>query len=85
MKQAGISYQIFDQIEENPSVESVGKAAEAGKKFNSDFVIGIGGGSPLDAAKAVALLIADRVFLWYQYNIPARNCQGSAAPPDSAY
>jgi alcohol dehydrogenase len=59
LKQAYISYQIFDQIEENPSVESVGKAAETGKNFNSDFVIGIGGGSPLDAAKAVALLIAN--------------------------
>ncbi|MCR5187894.1 MAG: iron-containing alcohol dehydrogenase [Treponema sp.] len=54
-----ISYQLFDQVEENPSVETVAKASEVGKSFNADFVIGIGGGSPLDAAKAIALLIAN--------------------------
>lgn len=54
-----ISYQIFDQVEENPSVETVAKAASMGKDFHADFVVGIGGGSPLDAAKAIALLIAN--------------------------
>ncbi len=54
-----INYQIFDQVEENPSVKTVAKASEVGKNFKADFVIGIGGGSPLDAAKAIALLIAN--------------------------
>lgn len=54
-----ISYMIFDEIEENPSVETVMKAREAGLQEKVDFVIGIGGGSPLDAAKAIALMIAN--------------------------
>ena len=54
-----IAYEIFSEVEENPSVETVEKAAEAGKAFGADFVIGIGGGSPIDAAKAIAVLIAN--------------------------
>ena len=50
-----IASHVFDTVEENPSVENVFDAVEAGRAFGADFVIGIGGGSPLDAAKAVAL------------------------------
>ena len=49
---------IFDDIEENPSVETVMKAKEFGLSNNVDFVIGIGGGSPMDAAKAIAFMLA---------------------------
>ena len=59
LKQKGRSYVVFDRVEENPSVETVAEAAEIGKKEGVDFVIGIGGGSPMDAAKAIALLIAN--------------------------
>ena len=52
-----ISYTIFDDVEENPSLETIEKAADLGKVQQVDFVIGIGGGSPLDAAKAVAVFI----------------------------
>ncbi len=52
-----IPYCIFDEIEENPSVELAVRAADFGKQEQADFVIGIGGGSPLDASKAIALLI----------------------------
>ncbi len=41
----------YDGIEENPSVETVMKATEFGKRNGVDFVIAIGGGSPMDAAK----------------------------------
>lgn len=51
-------YVLFDQIEENPSVDTIMKGAEAGIREQVDMVIGIGGGSPLDAAKAIALMIA---------------------------
>lgn len=50
-------YCLFDKIEENPSVELIVQAAELGKKECIDFIIGIGGGSPLDASKAIAILI----------------------------
>lgn len=53
----GIPYAVYNQIEENPSIETVEKAAAFGKEHKVDFVIGIGGGSPLDASKAIALLI----------------------------
>lgn len=54
-----VSYTVFDEIEENPSVETCQKAAETGLRKKVDFCIGIGGGSPMDAAKAIALLIGN--------------------------
>lgn len=59
LEKENISYIIFDDIEENPSVETVMKARELGIREQVDFVIGIGGGSPLDASKAIALMIAN--------------------------
>ncbi|MCM8709883.1 iron-containing alcohol dehydrogenase family protein [Clostridium sp. SYSU_GA19001] len=52
-----IKYRVFDDVEENPSLETIEIASAMGKELKADFVIGIGGGSPLDAAKAVALFI----------------------------
>ncbi|NLK27865.1 MAG: iron-containing alcohol dehydrogenase [Clostridiales bacterium] len=57
LERLAIKYAIFDEVEENPSIETVEKAAAIGQKENVDFVIGIGGGSPLDVAKAVAVFI----------------------------
>lgn len=59
LDEASVPYLIYNDIEENPSVETVTKAVGIGKDFQADFVIGIGGGSPLDAAKAIALLMAN--------------------------
>lgn len=56
LESAGIEYFIFDDIEENPSLSTVEKAAEKTIYEKADFVIGIGGGSPMDSAKAVAFL-----------------------------
>ncbi len=50
-------YVIYDRIEENPSVETVMEARDIGVSKGADFVIGIGGGSPMDAAKAVSILL----------------------------
>lgn len=55
----GVLYVIFDEIEENPSIETVMKAQALGIEEHVDFVIGIGGGSPMDASKAIALMIAN--------------------------
>lgn len=49
----------YDEIEENPSVETVMKATEFGKRNGVDYVIAIGGGSPMDAAKAIAIMLAN--------------------------
>ncbi|MBE6800867.1 MAG: iron-containing alcohol dehydrogenase [Ruminococcaceae bacterium] len=50
-----IEYTVFDEITENPLVSTVIKAGEKAREFGADFIIGIGGGSPLDASKAVAI------------------------------
>jgi len=57
LNQTGIEYILFDEVEENPSLETIEKGRDIGKNHNVDFVIGIGGGSPMDAAKAIALFI----------------------------
>lgn len=54
-----MQYVIYDGIEENPSIETVMNARDVGIKENIEFVIGIGGGSPLDAAKAIAMMVAN--------------------------
>jgi len=50
---------IYDRIEENPSVETIMDARALALKEHVDFFIGIGGGSPMDAAKAIALMTAN--------------------------
>lgn len=53
----GIGQMLYDEVEENPSVETVMQARSFGLSGGADLVIGIGGGSALDAAKAVALML----------------------------
>ena len=53
------AYVIFDRIEENPSVETVMQARMVAIEEKADFFIGIGGGSPMDAAKAISLMAAN--------------------------
>ncbi len=47
---------IYDKTPNNPSLEDVKHAGRAASEWGADFIIGIGGGSPLDTAKAVAVL-----------------------------
>lgn len=57
LESVGISYACFHDVEENPSIETVMKGRDFGLAEKAEFVIGIGGGSPLDAAKAIALMM----------------------------
>lgn len=57
LKDLNIPYVIFNEVEENPSLETVEKIATLGKDEKVDFIIGIGGGSPIDSAKAAGVLI----------------------------
>ena len=59
MDENQIDYIIFDEIENNPSVETVEKAGKIAIQKKVDFIIGIGGGSPIDASKAIAVLAAN--------------------------
>lgn len=60
LREVDTEFCIFDGIEQNPSYESCKKASLIAIDFGAEFVIGIGGGSPLDAAKAVAVLATDK-------------------------
>ncbi|SFB26481.1 Alcohol dehydrogenase, class IV [Acetitomaculum ruminis DSM 5522] len=55
-----IAYYVFDETSGEPTDEMVVKGVEAYKKSNSRFIIGIGGGSPLDLAKAIALMAVQK-------------------------
>ena len=59
LKAGNVPYQVFNEVEENPSTDTVGKAAKIAREFNADFIIGIGGGSAIDAGKAAALLLVN--------------------------
>lgn len=56
LSEEGIPYVIYDEVEENPSVETVVRAARMAIKNQADFFIGVGGGSPMDATKAITVL-----------------------------
>ncbi len=56
LESQGISWQVYDAIGENPLLESCREAGRMAQACGADFVVGIGGGSPMDAAKAVAAL-----------------------------
>ncbi len=53
LKEAGIETTLFENVEPDPSVETVMKGAAAMREFNPDWIIAMGGGSPIDAAKAM--------------------------------
>ena len=57
----GRAWTIFDDIEPNPSVSSVYEGARRAREFGADFVVAVGGGSPMDAAKAIALLARQEI------------------------
>ena len=51
-----VPYVVYDEVEPNPSVRIVNEALDAYKKENADFLVAVGGGSPIDVAKAVSIL-----------------------------
>ena len=53
LKEAGMEVRLFENVEPDPSVETVMNGAEAMREFGPDWIIAMGGGSPIDAAKAM--------------------------------
>lgn len=70
LKEAGMETRIFEGVEPDPSVETVLKGAQAMLSFQPDWIIGIGGGSPIDAAKA----------MWVFYEHPEAKFEDIAKP-----
>jgi alcohol dehydrogenase class IV len=61
LESVGIESILFDKIMSNPTIDIVYEGAELAKKEKADFVIAIGGGSPMDAGKAIALLASQDI------------------------
>lgn len=53
LKEAGMEVALFEGVEPDPSVETVMKGAKLMQEFGPDWIVAIGGGSPIDAAKAM--------------------------------
>ncbi|WP_320129746.1 iron-containing alcohol dehydrogenase family protein [uncultured Sphaerochaeta sp.] len=81
----GQEYAMYDKVMANPSIECVYEGAEIAWKEQADFIIAIGGGSPMDAAKAICLLsgqdlkrrtsclpvlMAGKSFPWFVFPLP---------------
>lgn len=56
-----MDYVLFDEVENNPSLETVARGGQLAREEGCDFIVAIGGGSPLDAAKAIAVLAVNDV------------------------
>ncbi len=61
LKEAGMEVELFEGIESDPSVDTVMRGAAAMEKFQPDWIVAMGGGSPIDAAKA----------MWIKYEYPS--------------
>lgn len=62
LDEASIPYEIFSDVKPNPTVTNVKNGIEAYKKSEADFIIAIGGGSSIDTAKAVGIVINNPEF-----------------------
>ena len=58
----GLSYEVYSNIKANPTIENVQAGVEAFKASGADYIIAVGGGSSMDTAKAVGIIIANPDF-----------------------
>ena len=70
LKEAGMEVELFEGVEPDPSVETVMKGAEAMRNFEPDWIVAMGGGSPIDAAKAMWIFYEYPDFTFEQAVIP---------------
>lgn len=64
LEKEGISAVVFDKIEPNPRTTTIDEAGELARKNECDLIIGLGGGSPMDAAKAIAVATLEAKPIW---------------------
>ena len=70
LKEAGMEVRLFENVEPDPSVETVMKGAAAMREFEPDWIVAMGGGSPIDAAKA----------MWAFYEYPETSFEDLITP-----
>jgi alcohol dehydrogenase class IV len=59
LEAAKLETQVFTEVESNPTVQNVAAGRQAALSFGADVLIAVGGGSPIDAAKGIALLVTN--------------------------
>ena len=62
LEQAGIAYKLFSDIKPNPTIENVLAGVAAAKEAKADAIVAIGGGSSMDTAKAIGIIITNPEF-----------------------
>lgn len=70
LQEAGMEVKLFEGVEPDPSVDTVMKGAEVMREFEPDWIVAIGGGSPIDAAKA----------MWVFYEYPETTFEALITP-----
>ena len=70
LEEAGMEVKLFENVEPDPSVETVMKGAQMMREFEPDWIVSIGGGSPIDAAKA----------MWVFYEYPDTSFEAIIQP-----
>ena len=73
LEQNGLAYEIYSDIKANPTIQNVQNGVAAFKKSEADYIIAIGGGSSMDTAKAIGIIIANPEFE------DVRSLEGTAA------
>ena len=67
---AGLAYSVYSDIKANPTIENVQHGVEAFKASGADYIIAIGGGSSMDTAKAVGIIIGNPEFADVRRSLP---------------
>ena len=62
LDKASLAYEIFDEVKANPTVDIVKSGVETFKNAGADYLIAIGGGSPIDTAKGIGIIINNPEF-----------------------
>ena len=62
LEEANLSYELYSNIKANPTIENVQSGVEAYKESGADYIIAVGGGSSMDTAKAIGIIINNKEF-----------------------
>ncbi len=62
LEKAGFPYEIYDEVKPNPTIANVQRGVEAFKKSGADAIIAIGGGSAMDTAKGIGIIVENPEF-----------------------
>ena len=83
---AGHAFEVFDKAELEPSADSIQACADAAKAFKADCMVGFGGGSPLDTAKAALVLLTNEggIENYFGMNMVKKPCLPAIYIPTAA-